>query len=131
MIDKPDQAPCILVIDEKMDDLPPPPSSSGESSRSRSSSRREGGRDTERPPGFDDSIVVLGSVLMDEVWPLMWNRAVSMADLYNMARFHPALVYIGLLVDYQGRGWTRFKTEVRDDLIRKALEWERDGKLGR
>jgi hypothetical protein len=48
--------------------------------------------------------------------------------MWNLAKLHPSRVYVGPVVQSQIEGWAKFH-EVRDELLKKAVEWERQGRL--
>ncbi len=93
------------------------------------------GRKAENAPGreargFEGTVRVLGSVLLDDVWPCLWWRHVRVEDMWNLATWHPSFVYVGPVVQSQVEGWDRFRG-LRDELLRKADEWQRHGTLVR
>ncbi|KAK1759102.1 hypothetical protein QBC47DRAFT_371069 [Echria macrotheca] len=79
-------------------------------------------------PGFEGTVRVLGSVLLDDVWPCLWWRHVNVEDLWNLATLHPSCVYVGPVVQSQLKGWSKFHG-IREELIRKADQWKREGRL--
>ena len=81
-------------------------------------------------PGFQGTVRVLGSVLLDDVWPCLWWRHVNLQDMWNLAMWHPSCVYLGPVVRSQVDGWDQFRG-LRDDLVKKADEWQRQGRLNR
>ncbi|KAK4441975.1 hypothetical protein QBC34DRAFT_314059 [Podospora aff. communis PSN243] len=78
--------------------------------------------------GFDGTVRVLGSMLVDDVWPMMWWTQVSLETIWDLATLHPSCVYVGLLVQSQIEGWKKFQG-VRDAVVKKAWQWKRDGRL--
>ena len=78
--------------------------------------------------GFERMVRVLGSVLLDDVWPCLWWRHVHVEDMWNLATWHPSCVYTGLVVQSQVEGWAQFRG-LRDELLKKADEWRRQGRL--
>jgi hypothetical protein len=83
------------------------------------------GRETR---GFEGTVRVLGSVLLDDVWPSLWWRHVNVEDMWNLATWHPLCVYLGPVVQSQVVGWDQFE-RVRDELLKKADEWQRQGRV--
>lgn len=80
-----------------------------------------------KAPGFEGTVKVLGSVLLNDVWPLLWWRLVHLEDLWNLATWHPWCAYVGPVVQNQVEGWNQFK-ELMIELLKKADEWQRQGR---
>ncbi|KAH6617506.1 hypothetical protein F5144DRAFT_586660 [Chaetomium tenue] len=70
---------------------------------------------THKAPGFEGAVRVLGSVLLDDVWPSLWCRLVCVEDMWNLATWHPLSVYVGSVVQSQVEGWDQFR-QLRDQL---------------
>jgi hypothetical protein len=85
-------------------------------------------RSTRKAPGFDGAVRVLGSVLLDEVWPCLWWMLVNLEDMWNVAAWHPSGVYVGSVVQSQVEAWEQFRG-IRDDMLKKAGEWKSQGRL--
>jgi len=49
-------------------------------------------------------------------------------DMWNLATQHPSGVYVGPVVQSQIEGWYAFQG-VRDELLKKAGEWQGQGRL--
>ncbi|KAG7291256.1 hypothetical protein NEMBOFW57_001268 [Staphylotrichum longicolle] len=81
-----------------------------------------------KAPGFEGTVKVLGSVLLLDVWPLLWWRLAHLEDLWNLATWHPWCAYVGPVVQSQVEGWNQFK-ELMIELFKKADEWRRQGRL--
>ncbi|KAK4122005.1 hypothetical protein N657DRAFT_647523 [Parathielavia appendiculata] len=90
--------------------------------------REEVGGSGREAPGFEGTVRVLGSVLLDDVWPCLWWRHVEVEDMWNLATWHPSCVYSGPVVQSQVKGWKRLH-RLRDELLKKADEWHRHGRL--
>ncbi|KAK4035304.1 hypothetical protein C8A01DRAFT_48454 [Parachaetomium inaequale] len=90
--------------------------------------RKEGDGSGREARGFEGTVRVLVSVLLDDVWPCLWWRHVDVEDMWNLATWHPLCVYVGPVVQSQVEGWHRFQG-VRDELVKKADEWQRQGRL--
>jgi hypothetical protein len=104
LIDRADMSPFILVGKKEMD-------GSGH-----------------KAPGFDGTVRVLLSVLLNDVWPCLWWKHVDVEDMWNLATWHPSGVYVGPVVHSQVEGWAQLK-RVKDELLKKADEWKRQGRL--
>jgi hypothetical protein len=78
--------------------------------------------------GFEGTVRVLGSVLLDDVWPCLWWNVVRVEDMWNLATWHPSCVYLGPVVQSQVEGWHQFQG-IKDELMRRADEWQRQGRL--
>lgn len=89
---------------------------------------KEVGRSGRPTRGFDGTVKVLGSVLLDDVWPCLWWRHVDVQAMWNLATWHPSCVYVGPVVQSQVGGWGQFRG-LKDELMRKADEWQRQGRL--
>ncbi len=91
-----------------------------------------GGQEADRPDsaarGFKGTVRVLGSVLLDDVWPCLWWRHVHVKDMWTLATWHPLCVYTGPVVQSQVESWKQFQG-LRDELLKKADEWQRQGRL--
>ncbi|KAK0612227.1 hypothetical protein B0T14DRAFT_531820 [Immersiella caudata] len=105
LVDEADLGPFILVGEKRFD-----------------------GRSRRALAGFDGTVRVLGSTLIDDVWPTLWWTGITVDTLWDLAVLHPSRVYVGLLVQSQIEGWTRFRN-IRDAVLKKAHEWQRNGKL--
>ncbi|KAH6842482.1 hypothetical protein B0I37DRAFT_382030 [Chaetomium sp. MPI-CAGE-AT-0009] len=90
--------------------------------------RKEVDRPDRETRGFDGTVRVLGSVLLDDVWACLSLRNVDVEDMWNLATWHPSGVYVGPVVRSQVDGWDQFRG-VRDSLLTKAHEWQRQGRL--
>ncbi|EAQ84462.1 hypothetical protein CHGG_08476 [Chaetomium globosum CBS 148.51] len=84
--DDPDFGPFILV--GKLDEVDP---------------------STHKAPGFEGAVRVLGTVLLDDVWPSLWCRLVCVEDMWNLATWHPLSIYVGSVVHSQVEGWDHFR----------------------
>jgi len=82
----------------------------------------------EKAAGFDGTVRVLGSLLMDDVWPCLWWRHVGVQQMWSLARLHPSGVYVGPVVQSQVEGWEKLKG-VQGELWKKADDWRRGGRL--
>jgi hypothetical protein len=89
---------------------------------------KEGAGSRREAPGFEGTVRVLGSVLLDDVWPCLWWNVIHVEDMWNLAIWHPSCVYVGPVVHSQVEGWRQFQG-IKDELIRKADEWQRQGRL--
>lgn len=87
-----------------------------------------GDRSVSQALGFDGTVRVLGSVLLDDVWPCLWWRLVNLENMWNLAAWHPSGVYVGSVVQSQVEGWEKLRA-IQDDLLKKADQWKREGKL--
>lgn len=81
----------------------------------------------ETGPRFEGKVRVVGSVLLDTVWPSLPN--VSVEELWKMASLHPMWVYVGGVTQREVEDFGKFREVVMGMVMEVAGEWERSGKL--
>ncbi|KAK4228710.1 hypothetical protein QBC38DRAFT_148855 [Podospora fimiseda] len=80
-------------------------------------------------PGYDGTVRVSCWRVFDDVWASLFMRTCRLDDYWPIAARHPSFVYTGPIAHYQREGWKKME-KVKEDLIRKASAWKREGRLG-
>lgn len=81
----------------------------------------------ETGPRFQGKVRVMGSVLLDTVWPSLPD--VNVEELWKMASLHPMWVYVGGVTPREVENFGKFREVVMGMVMEVAGEWERSGKL--
>lgn len=81
----------------------------------------------ETGPRFEGKVRVVGSVLLDTVWPSLPHWKVE--ELWKMASLHPMWVYVGGVTQREVEDFGKFREVVMGMVMEVAGEWERSGKL--
>ncbi|KAK0724144.1 hypothetical protein B0H67DRAFT_640712 [Lasiosphaeris hirsuta] len=84
-------------------------------------------RDRESP-GFNGSMRVLESVLIDDVWAGLWYGGNQLKTSWPIARDHPSQLYVGPTTAYQVENWNKFGGVIGATMS-KAQAWERQGRF--
>ncbi|KAF1952836.1 hypothetical protein CC80DRAFT_494984 [Byssothecium circinans] len=59
----------------------------------------------QQAPGYRNELKVLGTLVFDELYPLLASLTLRPRDLWMMACWHPMQVYVGLATASQEKGW--------------------------
>ena len=59
----------------------------------------------ESAPGYKNELKVLGSLIFDDLYPLVVNLVQRPRDLWTCAMLHPNQVYIGIPTTKQKKAW--------------------------
>lgn len=76
-------------------------------------------------PGFKNEVKVLGSLIFDDLYPLIVGMAQRPKDLWYYAMWHPMQVYVGPTVERQEKVWDEV-WKAREIGTRTLWKWKRE-----
>jgi hypothetical protein len=76
----------------------------------------------EQAPGYKNELKVLGSLVFDDLYPMVVSMVQRPRDLWLYAMWHPNMVYVGPCVERQEKEWSRV-WEMRELFMRVFWKW--------